>query len=111
MDAGSSSPRLPTQSGCGTSRSWRAASPRRCSGTLFLQGRPQPLLKVEFHLEDPPHEQDDLPVRVQAVPATIIPELIEDRPIDADVELDLVPTFRGHQTANVRAVYDSSYRY
>src|SRR2546427_12944547 len=72
-------------------------SERRPSRALFLQGRPQPLLKVEFRIEDLPHEQDDLALRIEAVSAAIVPEPREDLAIDANVELDLLqtPRYRG----------------
>src|SRR3989475_8017982 len=69
-------------------------SERRRSRALFLQGRPQPLLKVEFRIEDLPHEQDDLALRIEAVSTAIVSEPGEDLAVHADVELDLLRTPR-----------------
>src|SRR3989475_11913748 len=81
-----------------TSRCFPAGSMRRSgprpSRPLFPQGRPQPLLKVEFRIEDLPHEQDDLALRIEAVSATIVPEPREDLAIDANIELDLLRASR-----------------
>src|SRR5256885_4220627 len=81
---------------CSPAGSTHPSGPRR-SRALFLQGRPQPLLKVEFRIEDLPHEQDDLALRIEAVSAAIVPEPREDLAIDANVELDLLqtPRYRG----------------
>src|SRR2546422_11238062 len=65
-------------------------SERRPSRALFLQGRPQPLLKVEFRIEDLPHEEDDLALRIEAVSAAIVSEPGEDLAVHADVELNLL---------------------
>src|SRR5438093_9747303 len=67
---------------------------RRPSRALCLQGRPQPLLKVEFRIEDLPHEEDDLALRVESVSAAIVPEAGEDLSVHPDVELDLLRTPR-----------------
>src|SRR2546425_4143155 len=71
----------------------RRSGPRP-SRPLFPQGRPQPLLKVEFRIEDLPHEEDDLALRIEAVPAAIIAEPGEDLAVHPDVELDLLRTPR-----------------
>src|SRR5205807_1646934 len=80
----------------GNSRCSRAASTRDsrhpCSRGLRLQGRPQPLLKIEFLIENPLHEQHDLSLGIEAVAAAVLPESREHLAIHADVELDL---FRG----------------
>src|SRR2546422_1298546 len=80
-------------------RNWRCsrvastqAFRHRCSRGLRLQGRPQALLKIEFRIENPLHEQHDLSLRIEAVAATVLPESSEDLLVHADVELDL---FRG----------------
>src|SRR3989475_5504967 len=84
-----------------TSRAPPAVSTRRSgprpSRPLFPQGRPQPLLKVEFRIEDLPHEQDDLALRIEAVSTTIVSKAREDLAIDANVELNLLrtPRYRG----------------
>src|SRR5438093_2784892 len=69
-------------------------SGRRPSRALFLQGRPQPLLKVEFRIEDLPHEEDDLALRIEAVSAAIVSEPGEDLAVHPNVELDLLRTPR-----------------
>src|SRR2546426_310838 len=71
------------------------ASRSRCSRGLRLQGRPQPLLKIEFRIENPLHEQYDLSLRIEAVAAAVLPESREDLLVHADVELDLFRVLRG----------------
>src|SRR2546427_3637832 len=89
------------RSGRSTPRSPPAVSTRRSgprpSRLLFPQGRPQALLKVEFRIEDLPHEQDDLALRIEAVSTTIVSKAREDLAIDANVELNLLrtPRYRG----------------
>src|SRR2546427_10743659 len=76
---------------CSPAVSTRRSGPRP-SRPLFPQGRPQPLLKVEFRIEDLPHEQDDLALRIEAVSTPIGSKAREDLAIDANVELTLLRT-------------------
>src|SRR3989442_15991190 len=98
MTAGSSCPWPgrrcePRTSRCSPAGSTPPSGLRR-SRALFLQGRPQPLLKVEFRIEDLPHEQDDLALRIEAISAAIVSETREDLAVHANVELDLLRTPR-----------------
>ena len=78
-----------------------------------MEGGPQPLLKIELRLEDPFHEEDDLSLRVEAVPPAVVPEPLEDLRLDADVELYLRRRTRGpirHASDKSFALFHAFYR-
>src|SRR5512136_762052 len=77
----------PRRSRCSAAASTYPVRPS--SGALFLERGPQPFLEVELRFEDPFHEQDDLALRIQAVPRAVLAETAEDLRVDADVVLHL----------------------
>ena len=66
---------------------------------LRTKGFPQLVLEVVLRVDDALHEDQDLPMRVEAVAVAVRPEPIEELLVDPDVELELRPTRSDRTTA------------